>query len=103
MINGPLVVLLSISFLIPELASGQNQVFNNGVNANSAGTPNQSEPTSTENNTNAEILQELEQMRARIQDLEAKLKQQSNTPPNTSASNPDTRSFASEQAKPDGG
>jgi hypothetical protein len=102
-INGPLVVLLSISFLIPELASGQTQVSNNGVNANSAGTPNQSEPTSTENNTNAEILQELEQMRARIQDLEAKLKQQSNTPPNTSASNPDTRSFASEPAKPNGG
>lgn len=106
MIGGALIALLSISFLIPELASGQSEVSNNATNANTAGTPNQAEPTSNSaaNSANAEILQELEQMRARIQELEAKLKRQSNTPPsNTTASNPDTSSFVSEPAKPSDG
>jgi hypothetical protein len=102
-ISGVLIVLLSILFLIPELASGQTQVSNSATNDNKAGTRNQAEANSAANNTNVEILRELEQMRARIQELEAKLKQQSNTPPSNTASNPDTSSFASEPAKPGDG
>jgi hypothetical protein len=103
LISGVLIVLLSILFLIPEFASGQTQLSNHATNAKSAGTQNQAEPNSAANNGNSEILQELEQMRARIQELEAKLKQQSNTPPSNTASNPDTSRFASESAKPGDG
>lgn len=98
-ISGVLVVLLSILFLISGLASGQTQVSSNATNAVTAGR-NQAELNSAANNTNVQILQELEQMRARIQELEAKLKQESNmTPSNTAASNPQENSFVSEVAK----
>lgn len=103
--NGALFVFLATLFLFPILASGQTRAANDTVKPNRSGTTNQAEPASNSAaaNSNAEILRELEQMRARIQELEAKLRQQSNTPTDTTASNPDANSFASEQAKPGDG
>ncbi len=110
MISG-LVVLLAMLALVPEIASGQTQTSNNVDSSNNAGARNQTEPDSAANNSNAEILQELEQMRARIQELEAKLKQQNNTAAtpttntatattNTAALTPDTKTLTVDSAKP---
>ena len=83
-ISSRLVILLAVLSLIPEFASGQTQLSNNTDNSNTAAR-SQAETSPTATNTNAEILQELEQMRARIQELEAKLKQQSNRSSDTAA------------------
>jgi hypothetical protein len=98
------LVATAIFSLISQPVSGQSQEAKNERTVTGSG-DSQSDQTnnSAANNPNAEILRELEQMRARIQELEAKLKQQSNTPPNTTASNHDANSFASEPAKAGGG
>ncbi len=96
------VALLAVLGVMPRAASGQTSQGPNDSVSNSS--PNQAEPTpdSAANSSNAEILQELEQMRARIQELEAKLKQQSNMPPSTTgagASHQTSNNFVSEPTK----
>jgi len=96
------VALLGVLWLMPQTASGQTSQGPNDSGSNN--NPNQAEhaPNSAANNSNAEILQELEQMRARIQELETKLKQQSNMPPSSTAagaSSQASNNFMSQPAK----
>src|SRR5215467_7815868 len=95
------VALLGVLWVMAQTASGQtSQGPNDSVSNRGA---NQAEQTpNSAGNSNAEILQELEQMRARIQELEAKLKQQSNMPPSSTAagaSNQASNNFMSQPAK----
>ena len=95
------VALLGVLWVMAQTASGQTSQGPNDSVSNRG--PNQAEQTpNSDGNSNAEILQELEQMRARIQELEAKLKQQSNMPPSSTAagaSNQASNNFMSQPAK----
>ncbi len=98
------VTVLLVLCVIPGLASAQSNGLANSNNSNTDSTHIDAGSTSNAafNSANAEILQELEQMRARIQELEAKLKQQSNAPPSTTDPTSAANSFASDPAKPAG-
>jgi hypothetical protein len=95
--------LLAILCVIPPWGFGQTSGGpNTTVNSNSDSTRNQANqaPDSAGDHTNLEILKELEQMRARLQELETKLKQQSNMPSvDTVAANPDGNSLVSGPTK----
>ena len=95
------VALLGVLWVMAQTASGQTSQGPNDSVSNRGANQAKQTPNSA-GNSNAEILQELEQMRARIQELEAKLKQQSNMPPSSTAagaSNQASNNFMSQPAK----
>jgi len=84
-----LAVAVSVSCLTPPNAFAQSNVRPQetaGVESGNIG-GQASQTSSSGDSANAEILHELEQMRARIQELESKLRQQSGTEPTAAESN----------------
>lgn len=80
-----------------QLASGQSGNANGQSGFSGSGMEQDKTDTS---NQNAAILRELEEMRARIQELEAKLKQQSDTSSKATSPNADANTVVSDPAKP---
>jgi hypothetical protein len=103
-------ILIGLFFLNPATARAQSKA---GTAANTAASPaaSTSDQTALQSGSanpdvNAQILQELETMRARIQELEAKLKERSGTQQATAlatgstTSSPESLSLVSSPAKP---
>ena len=96
-----LPAVLAVSFVFPNPAWGQSHgpATDDSSNTSSTRAEAGQSADAAAADTNAEILRELEQMRARIQVLEAKLKQQSGNASNTAASDRPAHSVVTENAK----